>query len=231
MPQTIPWLWYLSDPIWILSRACLIALFSGCHGLAGCFNYIMVGLAILECSWPMAMRLFALWQRTWGSSLPTREVRRIRLQVFLAVGAVAVLVGAMMFQTGYLEQQSVGERLLFTNHAISCPEEWYSKFWSIASRRAAGHCDNIFVSKHGAIPRYFAPLSSRVRGLFVKHRTGNPLVDSVAEHQATSPRAYWHLRWTVGSIGSWVITCIYTFFLQWETCRDGVKLIGLWWRS
>ncbi|CAE7235508.1 STT3A [Symbiodinium natans] len=38
---------------------------------------------------------------------------------------------------------------------------------------------------------YVAPLSSRVRGLFVKHRTGNPLVDSVAEHQATSPRAYW----------------------------------------
>eukprot|EP00438_Fugacium_kawagutii_P024850 Skav233732 [mRNA] locus=scaffold2225:171642:175266:+ [translate_table: standard] len=38
---------------------------------------------------------------------------------------------------------------------------------------------------------YFAPLSSRVRGLFVKRHTGNPLVDSVAEHQATSPRAYW----------------------------------------
>ena len=31
---------------------------------------------------------------------------------------------------------------------------------------------------------YFGPLSARVRGLFVKHtRTGNPLVDSVAEHQ------------------------------------------------
>lgn len=39
---------------------------------------------------------------------------------------------------------------------------------------------------------YFGPISARVRGLFVKHtRTGNPLVDSVAEHQATSPRAYW----------------------------------------
>ena len=31
---------------------------------------------------------------------------------------------------------------------------------------------------------YLGPLSSRIRGLFVKHtRTGNPLVDSVAEHQ------------------------------------------------
>jgi dolichyl-diphosphooligosaccharide--protein glycosyltransferase len=39
---------------------------------------------------------------------------------------------------------------------------------------------------------YFGPLSSRIRGLFVKHtRTGNPLVDSVAEHQATSSDAYW----------------------------------------
>ena len=39
---------------------------------------------------------------------------------------------------------------------------------------------------------YFGPLSSRVRGLFVEHtKTGNPLVDSVAEHQAASPQAYY----------------------------------------
>lgn len=39
---------------------------------------------------------------------------------------------------------------------------------------------------------YFGPISSRVRGLFVKHtKTGNPLVDSVAEHQAASAQAYW----------------------------------------
>ena len=38
---------------------------------------------------------------------------------------------------------------------------------------------------------YFGPISSRVRGLFVKHtKTGNPLVDSVAEHQAASEQAY-----------------------------------------
>ncbi|KAA0162208.1 hypothetical protein FNF28_04811 [Cafeteria roenbergensis] len=40
---------------------------------------------------------------------------------------------------------------------------------------------------------YFGPLSSRVRSLFVQHtRTGNPLVDSVAEHQPASADAYWH---------------------------------------
>lgn len=38
---------------------------------------------------------------------------------------------------------------------------------------------------------YFGPISSRVRGLFVQHtKTGNPLVDSVAEHQKASPQAY-----------------------------------------
>lgn len=39
---------------------------------------------------------------------------------------------------------------------------------------------------------YFGPLSSRVRSLFVSHtRTGNPLVDSVAEHQPATANAYW----------------------------------------
>eukprot|EP00451_Oxyrrhis_marina_P032806 CAMPEP_0204359156 /NCGR_PEP_ID=MMETSP0469-20131031/37040_1 /ASSEMBLY_ACC=CAM_ASM_000384 /TAXON_ID=2969 /ORGANISM="Oxyrrhis marina" /LENGTH=833 /DNA_ID=CAMNT_0051347139 /DNA_START=15 /DNA_END=2516 /DNA_ORIENTATION=- len=40
---------------------------------------------------------------------------------------------------------------------------------------------------------YFGPISSRIRGLFVKHtKTGNPLVDSVAEHQPASDRAFFH---------------------------------------
>ena len=39
---------------------------------------------------------------------------------------------------------------------------------------------------------FFGPLSSRVRALFVSHtRTGNPLVDSVAEHQPATANAYW----------------------------------------
>ena len=40
---------------------------------------------------------------------------------------------------------------------------------------------------------FFGPLSSRVRALFMTHsRTGNPLVDSVAEHQPANAEAYWH---------------------------------------
>jgi len=39
---------------------------------------------------------------------------------------------------------------------------------------------------------FFGPISSRIRSLFVAHtRTGNPLVDSVAEHQPASASAYW----------------------------------------
>eukprot|EP01043_Picozoa_sp_COSAG02_P026499 COSAG02_NODE_1529_length_12087_cov_326.174258_4_plen_997_part_00 len=38
---------------------------------------------------------------------------------------------------------------------------------------------------------YIGPLSARIRGLFVAHtQTGNPLVDSVAEHQATPPSVF-----------------------------------------
>lgn len=52
---------------------------------------------------------------------------------------------------------------------------------------------------------YFGPVSARVRGLFVKHtKTGNPLVDSVAEHQPASRRAYFqylHHICTLAPIG------------------------------
>lgn len=45
------------------------------------------------------------------------------------------------------------------------------------------------LSKQG----YFGPLSSRVRGLFVPHtHTGNPLVDSVAEHRPANADTYFN---------------------------------------
>jgi dolichyl-diphosphooligosaccharide--protein glycosyltransferase len=56
---------------------------------------------------------------------------------------------------------------------------------------------------------YFGPLSSRVRGLFVKHtKTGNPLVDSVAEHQPAKPNAFYqylHQLCTFAPVGFCVI--------------------------
>ena len=62
---------------------------------------------------------------------------------------------------------------------------------------------------------YFGPISSRVRGLFVKHtKTGNPLVDSVAEHQAASPEAYFqylHYASFLAPIGFLITT-----FYDWD---------------
>jgi len=58
---------------------------------------------------------------------------------------------------------------------------------------------------------YFGPLSSRVRGLFVQHtKTGNPLVDSVAEHQPASSKAYFqylHHVCSVAPIGYIMVMC------------------------
>jgi len=57
---------------------------------------------------------------------------------------------------------------------------------------------------------YFGPISSRVRGLFVKHtKTGNPLVDSVAEHQPANNKAYFqylHHLCTLAPIGLLLVT-------------------------
>jgi hypothetical protein len=48
-------------------------------------------------------------------------------------------------------------------------------------------CLIIAVAAYLAPSGYFGPISSRIRSLFVAHtRTGNPLVDSVAEHQPAS---------------------------------------------
>jgi dolichyl-diphosphooligosaccharide--protein glycosyltransferase len=63
---------------------------------------------------------------------------------------------------------------------------------------------------------YFGPLSSRVRGLFVKHtHTGNPLVDSVAEHQPAKPENFYqflHHICYIAPIG-FGIAVIYSVFV------------------
>jgi dolichyl-diphosphooligosaccharide--protein glycosyltransferase len=63
------------------------------------------------------------------------------------------------------------------------------------------------VAAASLVPKGFVgPLSARIQGLFVRHtRTGNPLVDSVAEHQATPPTAYiqyFHNICLLGPIGA-----------------------------
>jgi len=70
---------------------------------------------------------------------------------------------------------------------------------------------------------YFGPLSSRVRGLFVKHtRTGNPLVDSVAEHQPANEQAYktyLHNTYGVAPYGL-ALACVWA--------RPQARFLALW---
>eukprot|EP01013_Petalomonas_cantuscygni_P009706 TRINITY_DN225_c0_g3_i1.p2 TRINITY_DN225_c0_g3~~TRINITY_DN225_c0_g3_i1.p2 ORF type:complete len:854 (+),score=220.19 TRINITY_DN225_c0_g3_i1:76-2637(+) len=66
---------------------------------------------------------------------------------------------------------------------------------------------------------YFGPLSSRVRGLFVRAtRTGNPLVDSVAEHQPATADAYWHYLHVM------CYSTVYGFIHLCFRCGDGFSV-------
>ena len=60
---------------------------------------------------------------------------------------------------------------------------------------------------------YFGPISSRVRGLFVKHtKTGNPLVDSVAEHQPGNPSSYFQyldILCYISPVGFGIVALLY----------------------
>ena len=57
--------------------------------------------------------------------------------------------------------------------------------------RACAVCVGAAVLVQGIRSEYFSPLSIRVHSLFFEHtKTGNPLVDSVAEHQPASQDAY-----------------------------------------
>ncbi|KAL1496089.1 hypothetical protein AB1Y20_014715 [Prymnesium parvum] len=61
----------------------------------------------------------------------------------------------------------------------------------LRSLAAAGAAAALLLAAALSSP-HFRPLSARVHALFLPHtRTGNPLVDSVAEHAPTSPSSYW----------------------------------------
>eukprot|EP00520_Triparma_pacifica_P006366 CAMPEP_0118656832 /NCGR_PEP_ID=MMETSP0785-20121206/13691_1 /TAXON_ID=91992 /ORGANISM="Bolidomonas pacifica, Strain CCMP 1866" /LENGTH=786 /DNA_ID=CAMNT_0006549701 /DNA_START=629 /DNA_END=2989 /DNA_ORIENTATION=- len=82
----------------------------------------------------------------------------------------------------------LGEWLIKSKGLKSSKERWESRVKLYGIAFAVGVALIMVVLPSG----YFGPLSSRVRGLFVQHtRTGNPLVDSVAEHQPASPAAYY----------------------------------------
>ncbi|KAH8065442.1 Oligosaccharyl transferase STT3 subunit [Aureococcus anophagefferens] len=72
---------------------------------------------------------------------------------------------------------------------LSHADAWKTRLAIYAAVAGAGFAVILALFSTG----FFGPISSRVRGLFVKHtRTGNPLVDSVAEHQRRRRRHYLH---------------------------------------
>lgn len=88
-----------------------------------------------------------------------------------------------------------------TKLQLSREQAWKLRFQVFAAAAVA-----LFLFVLVLVPKgYFGPLSARVRGLFVKHtKTGNPLVDSVAEHQPASNHAYFqylHHACTLAPIG------------------------------
>jgi dolichyl-diphosphooligosaccharide--protein glycosyltransferase len=90
---------------------------------------------------------------------------------------------------GFLGLQLIeaSEVLIRRRRNLSLLQRWKMRLTVFLSAGAVAAVVVVVLLPHG----YFGPISSRVRGLFVEHtKTGNPLVDSVAEHQAASPQAY-----------------------------------------
>jgi dolichyl-diphosphooligosaccharide--protein glycosyltransferase len=114
------------------------------------------------------------------------------------LGPALVFVGYQVIE--------VTERLIESQAAKSGGGLGEHRKWRIRLRcyAAAGACLLAAVAALGPTG-WFGPLSVRVRGLFIKHtKTGNPLVDSVAEHQPGSPdayRRYLHFPFYVAPVG------------------------------
>eukprot|EP00128_Syssomonas_multiformis_P010615 Colp12_sorted_trinity150504_noHs@32866 len=106
------------------------------------------------------------------------------------IGPLAVFLGLQVL--ALCDEYSRRKNVTWQND----PREWIRirvKGFGIAA--AIGVVVLMFLVPTG----YFGPLSARVRSLFIKHtKTGNPLVDSVAEHQPASADSYYfHLHDTV----------------------------------
>merc|ERR1719407_252725 len=114
------------------------------------------------------------------------------VSVFLASNVVYLVVALNLLTFGGLQVLMLGEKAVEKARPLSKAEAWNRRLKVYATAAGAGLLVLVLLFSVG----YFGPISSRVRGLFVKHtKTGNPLVDSVAEHQPASADAYWaHLH-------------------------------------
>lgn len=94
------------------------------------------------------------------------------------LGPCAVFFGLQLLE--YVRRQKLKRNL-------SIAETWKLRIKVCGAAALVGIVVLVILMSAG----HLSPLTSRVRGLFVKHtKTGNPLVDSVAEHQPANSQAY-----------------------------------------
>lgn len=137
--------------------------------------------------------------------------------LFFIIGTWGAMRVPVVGKTPLTSLEQLGAMAVFLGLQVLAACDWYSTRSKHTPEQRKELVRNAVLGSLGAgavgaailFPTgYFGPLSSRVRGLFVQHtRTGNPLVDSVAEHQPASGDAYFknlHHVYYIAPIGFFI---------------------------
>lgn len=157
------------------------------------FPLNMIGLSVFVCliaghfSWKLyrAYSIFFVIGTLGAIQFPIVGLAPFRsMEQFMPL---AVFFGLQLWAYVELSRLSLSERAF---------EQYRQKVFSAAA--AAGLLAVLALIQFG----YLGSFSSRVMSLFVPHtRTGNPLVDSVSEHQPTQPAQFWYFFHFTGYLG------------------------------
>jgi dolichyl-diphosphooligosaccharide---protein glycosyltransferase len=154
--------------------------------------------------------------------------------IFYCIGTILAMQVPVVGLTPLKSLEQLGPAAVFLAYQVLIVTEYIKHTRQLTRRQAWNMRLKVFGAVFFAVvftalflaPKgYFGPISSRVRGLFVQHtKTGNPLVDSVAEHQAASPRAYFQYLHHVCSLAPIGFILIFfrlsdasSFLLTWGT--------------
>jgi dolichyl-diphosphooligosaccharide--protein glycosyltransferase len=148
--------------------------------MIGLHAAVLVGLGYFSSTLHKAYSLWYLVGTACALQIPV--VGWSPLQSMEQMGPLLVFLGMQfMFVTNYLAAK----------RGLTWSDDWRGMLRFRA--QSAGVVGGVAVAIIAVVipTGYFGPLSIRVRSLFIPHtRTGNPLVDSVAEHQPATPDAY-----------------------------------------
>jgi dolichyl-diphosphooligosaccharide---protein glycosyltransferase len=160
--------------------------------LIGVHAAVLVGLGRFTTKVYLSYTLFYIIGTTLAIQVPV--VGWAPLKSLEQLGPLAVFLG---YQLIFVTEQWIQRKRNSSNEPIHFIEAMTIRGQVLVATSIVFIIFAILILPTG----YFGPISSRVRGLFVKHtKTGNPLVDSVAEHQPASTRAYFDYLHHVCSI-------------------------------